>query len=154
MAAPPVEVPCEPSDLARLWAKIEKVPSGCWEWTGGLSAGRYGHLKWGGRLSKAHIVMYELYVSKVPDGLELDHLCENTICVNPDHLEPVTHAENIRRAAPRISAALQAIMECPRGHPYDEANTYIRPNDGHRQCRACQRLRDRRRYHARKQEVA
>lgn len=78
-------------------------------------------------------------------------------CVPTDFarlFESVTYAENMRRATPRVSATLQAITECPSGYPCDEANTYIRFNDGHCQCRACQRLRDRRCCHARNKEVA
>jgi hypothetical protein len=83
----------------------------CWPWTGCRipgPRGGYGIIKGGGVGSRnakpliAHVVSYGFYVGPVPDGLELDHLCANKGCVNPAHLEPVTHAENLRRGFQRI----------------------------------------------------
>lgn len=81
----------------RLWEKVDKTGD-CWLWTRSLTIGnRYGGLSVDGRMRPAHRVAYELTVGPIPDGLELDHLCRNTRCVRPAHLEPVTHRENMRR---------------------------------------------------------
>lgn len=75
--------------------------TGCWQWLHGTNSIGYGQLhvrhSKPRRMAYAHRVYYERHVGPVPDGLELDHLCRNPGCVNPEHLEPVTHAENIRR---------------------------------------------------------
>lgn len=74
--------------------------TGCWLWQRAASNG-YGRLAYRGHLYYAHRVYYELLRGPIPAGLVLDHLCPNTLCVNPDHLEPVTLAENLRRAYAR-----------------------------------------------------
>src|SRR5690606_27089460 len=76
----------------------------------------------------------------IPAGLVIDHLCGNTSCCNPEHLEAVTNAENMRRRAKRSAT-------CASGHPWTPENTYIRPN-GRRDCRACKREASRRAYAA------
>ena len=84
----------------RFWPKVE-FTGFCWNWTAGTSAKGYGCFRLGGHDGKrtsAHRVAYELLVGPIPDGLELDHLCRNRRCVNPDHLEPVTGDENKRRS--------------------------------------------------------
>lgn len=82
----------------RFWRKVQKTP-GCWRWTGAIQSAGYGSIGLGeGRVGSAHRVAYELLVGPIPPGLTIDHLCRNTWCVNPAHLEAVTHQENVRRA--------------------------------------------------------
>lgn len=81
----------------RFWPRVRKVDGACWEWIGARIAAGYG-VFWNGRLNTyAHRFAYELLVGPIPAGLTIDHLCRNTSCVNPAHMEPVTRAENNRR---------------------------------------------------------
>lgn len=108
----------------------------CWEWTGGTSPAGYG--KAGTRL--AHRLVYEMLVGPIPEGLTLDHLCRNRVCVNPDHLEPVTLADNVRRGYGL--AGRWRNTHCKQGHPFDQVNTAypVRSNGKvRRACRACDR---------------
>lgn len=129
----------------RLLDRVSVADSGCWEF-GSLGTDGYGQM-WVGsrtdgtrRLRKAHIIAYEIFVGPVPEGRELDHLCRNRACVNPEHLEPVTHQLNVQRGAQGQRQA--ARTHCPQGHPYSEVNTY-RDRHGKRYCNACRGLRDR-----------
>lgn len=82
-----------------FWTRVRKVESGCWEWTANLTAAGYGMLNVGnGKYGYAHRYSWEHMRGPIPAGLTIDHLCRNRRCVNPDHLEPVTQAENNRRA--------------------------------------------------------
>ena len=86
----------QPGVQERFWAKVRKT-DGCWLWTGSHNGLGYGTIRSVGRKMYVHRYSYELLVGPIPAGLELDHLCRVPGCVNPDHLEPVTHAENLRR---------------------------------------------------------
>lgn len=87
----------------RFTSKICVMPNGCWEWRGTHDKDGYGHFRIGSRTNGslrmvlAHRFAYETLVGPIPEGLQLDHLCRNTPCVNPLHLEVVTLQENIRR---------------------------------------------------------
>lgn len=83
----------------RFWSKVAlpSGPLGCMEWIGACSTNGYGAFWLEGRQGAAHRRAFEVMVGPVPDGMELDHLCANRRCVRPCHLEPVTHAENLRR---------------------------------------------------------
>lgn len=126
------------------WEKIERSESGCWLWTGQVDAAGYG--RWGARTTGsrlAHRRVYELVVGRIPVGLVLDHLCRVRHCVNPEHLEPVTQRENLRRG--NGWAGLQARKtHCPSGHPYEGDNLLV-DGRGHRQCRECRRAAQARR---------
>jgi len=115
------------------------VGDGCWSWVGSTRSG-YGVFSIGGkhrRTMAAHRLVYELLVGPIPEGLQIDHLCRNRGCVRPSHLEPVTAAENVRRA---ILAGSRDKPACKWGHPFNAENTYWHPN-GQRGCRACARER-------------
>ena len=105
---------------------IERIPfSGCWIWMGGLK--KNGYAVSGKHI--AHRLSYEAFKGAIPKGLELDHLCRVPCCVNPWHLEAVTHQENMSRGA------FAKRTHCPQGHPYTPENTYR--YNGKRVCREC-----------------
>jgi HNH endonuclease len=127
----------------RVWPKVRKT-DGCWFWFGAHHVLGYGQIQRGRRgqgSAQAHRVVYELVIGAIPAGLELDHLCRQPSCVRPDHLEPVTPAENKRRAL-SVSNLNAVKATCNQGHPFDDANTYVR-KEGHRMCRTCHRERER-----------
>lgn len=126
---------------ARLWGRVDRsAPNGCWEWLGACGGGGYGQINVDSKPRRAHRVAYELLVGPIPAGLELDHLCRNPRCVNPDHLEPVTGRENLMRAAASQAAQNAAKTHCPQGHPYDMINTrFKRGRYPARVCRECTR---------------
>lgn len=133
----------------RFFAKVDvSTIDQCWLWTAHLNNKGYGEFSFNGKVALAHRVAYELFVEPIPEGLVIDHVrsrgCVSTACVNPAHLEPVTQRENMRRGA------VATATHCSKGHPFNEANTYVRKSG--RYCRAC-RLRSNREYQARKKTL-
>jgi hypothetical protein len=123
----------------RFWPKVD-VSGVCWEWTAGKNVDGYGKFNLAGDEATcvlAHRWLYEHRVGPVPEGMELDHLCRNRACVNPDHLEPVAHVENVLRGVSQW-ALNAAKTHCVKGHPYTPENTARQANGG-RRCRTCQR---------------
>lgn len=82
----------------RRIGRYEVAQNGCWIWRGTVATNGYGRVMFRGRMMAAHRLFFVLHRGPIPEGLELDHLCSTRPCVNPAHLEPVTHMENIRRA--------------------------------------------------------
>lgn len=126
-------------DVLRFLSNIKVTESGCWEWTGHTRKG-YGIFSLGGKSVTAHRVMYELMKDvELSKEVELDHRCFNRKCQNPYHLEIVTGKQNtLRSMGPTAINARK--MECDNGHEFTPENTYIRPDDGARDCRECARL--------------
>lgn len=129
----------------RFWAKVDvRDWQDCWLWQAAVLPSGYGRF---GVNGYAHRYVYELLIGPIPEGLEIDHVaawgCGNPGCVNPLHLEAVTHQENMLRGQ-TVAAASAAKTHCPRHHPYDEANTMTVA--GKRRCRECNRVACRQQY--------
>lgn len=121
----------------RLWSKVNKgAPHGCWEWTGTTARG-YGYMSVDGKPRPVHRIAYELVIGPIPVNRVLDHLCRNRRCCNPDHLEPVTEAENILRGV-GSSARHARKTHCDHGHPLSGDNLRL-TDKGYRRCRQCAR---------------
>ena len=126
----------------RFLSNVDKAgPAGCWQWLAGHSTHGYGRFFNGYRTMQAHRFAYELFVGAIPANFQIDHLCRNVSCVNPEHLEPVTMRENLARAPINgvyVAACIQlSKTHCPHGHPYNAENTSN--YNGTRKCRTCAR---------------
>jgi hypothetical protein len=132
----------------RFWSRVDVGhPLGCWWWTGKVAGNGYGKFPLGRRVldgdrreEYAHRFAYESLIGLIPPGMQLDHLCRNRICINPDHLEVVTPRENTRRGGPARKSV------CVRGHELVGHNIYFSPSTGRRSCRTCRNTVLHRRY--------
>lgn len=126
----------------RLLSKTVKISdTGCWEFKGSLYRNGYGQIWNGKRSEQAHRVSYRLYMSEIPENMEIDHLCRNRCCINPRHLEVVTHRENIARSNTLMGKNARK-THCIRGHALDGDNLIITKQNS-RQCRICSNFRAR-----------
>lgn len=140
---------------AALASGIEVDPAtGCHNWTKNLHVCGYGRVTYRGRSHWTHRAAFEISNGPVPEGLELDHLCRNRACCNPEHLEPVTHKVNtLRGVSPFAENARKT--HCNRGHRLEGDNVRLVERRGtvERHCRTCNRLAVRA-YAARKRQRA
>lgn len=138
------------SPAERFWAKVNydgpmwaEGGTRCWEWTAATKHNGYGVFTLRSGVKRlAHRFAFEEHIQgSIPEGLQIDHLCRNVVCVNPLHLEMVTPRENTLRSE-STSARHARQTHCVHGHLFDEANTYVSPNGRQRSCRACNRRID------------
>lgn len=130
----PLGKPVVATTVERFWQKVD-AEGDCWEWTGARNSAGYGtflDLQLRKSPFRAHRWAWVHLVGEILDGLQLDHLCRNRACVNPDHLEPVTNAENGQRGIRgRLYTPPSA---CRYGHQLNEENLYL-DNKGIRYCK-------------------
>lgn len=134
----------------RLFPRID-ADGPCWLWTGAINPNGYGVINLGGRdagTAPVHRVVWELLVGLIPPGLDLDHLCRIRHCCNPDHLDPVTRAENVARGS--YAAGRPRGFRC--GHPDTPENTA--DTGRNRTCRTCKNATSRRYRAAQKEKAA
>lgn len=132
-------------------AKIEKKESGCWEWLGYRNERNYGQFPLrnhpsGKETWAAHRVSHLLFVGDIPEKYEVDHICFNRACVNPEHLEAVNSKENTKRAR----AVQPRKIVCKHGH-YLLNNVYVKPG-GKRECKTCTDIRNMKNYYKRREQ--
>jgi hypothetical protein len=132
-------------DYERFFSKIYYAPSGCMEWTGGLSIAGYGifYLDSGTRIMRAHRVAYETWNEHAPKGKVIHHICENPKCVNPNHLQALTYEEHIlvSTKCPIYKNAIKT--HCIHGHLLTPDNICLHKVNGKivgRICRECYRM--------------
>lgn len=130
--------PCVPLEI-RLWSRVQKS-KGCWLWLGAHDTKGYGAIGAGGRggkVLKVHALVYTLLVADIPQSNEIHHKCENVGCCNPDHLISLTRKEHgsIPHSNRKKPPLRKKGTHCAKGHPFDEANTYVWK--GQRGCRTC-----------------
>ena len=131
-------------NISYFFSKVYEAPSGCWLMTGAKN--RDGYSRYSGK--KGHQVMYSIFYREAPKELEIDHLCQVRGCVNPLHLEAVSHKENVRRGRLGETTASRQLSKkvCKNGHLYTAQNTYFDPKiygtqkSPSRHCKICKKI--------------
>ena len=129
----------QPQTPKNLLKNVRVTKNGCWNWQQWIDKLGYGQVSFQGKVHLAHRVFFLVFTGELPK--ELDHLCDNRRCCNPEHLKPVTHYENLMRGN-GMGAINRDKTHCIRGHKFTPKNTYL-PKNGQRQCRKCNNLRNR-----------
>lgn len=134
----------------RITANIVVAPNACHIWCGTLhQTGGYPRVRHNGKIRRTHRLAFEAWKGPIPHGLEIDHVCRQRTCVNPDHLEAVTKAVNLERADNNRRIVAMNIWRdrthCAYGHPFSGANLGLHKN-GVRYCKTCRAERDRARW--------
>jgi hypothetical protein len=115
---------------------------GCWEWKAKSFVSGYGGFPINGKVKIASRLSYQyFYGVGIPEGMVIDHICRNRPCVRPDHLRIVTTRINAIENSTAPSALNAIKTHCPRGHEYNEVNTYYGSNG--RCCRKCMAMHQR-----------
>ena len=115
----------------RFFSKLDKTPSGCWEWNAGKNAAGYGVFCYSGKSMLAHRASYIIFSGDIPEGNHILHSCDNPACVNPEHLRPGTDADNVADKMSRNRHAAQSRTHCKNGHEYDAYG------NNQRKCNTC-----------------
>ena len=125
--------------IERFWAKVEKTDT-CWFWTAAVDDDGYGRFA----NLRTHQIAYILTIGPIPAGKELNHTCQHRSCVNPDHLEALTHTEHMRKTPGTYGYKWAHRTHCLKGHPLTEDNLvpFLRKK-GQRRCRQCAIEKDR-----------
>lgn len=121
---------CYENPEKRFWEKV-LITNSCWEWVGSKNSEGYGNFSYKGKTVSAHRLSYEFIKGEIDPGKEIDHLCKNKSCVNPEHLESVAHKINISRA----SFYGRFKTKCKNGHDLIEGNIFY--SGENRRCRIC-----------------
>lgn len=123
-----------------FWKHVDRSggDNACWPWTSWMNSKGYGKFKLCGWHSSAHRIAYAVTHGEIPEGYDIDHICNNRACCNPSHLQAISHRENVLRSENTIAGRQSRQTHCKRGHPLSGDNLLMEGNK--RFCRECKRL--------------
>lgn len=130
---------------------VPEPNTGCHIWIGATTIAGYGIINIKKKILSAHRVSYFLNKGDIPDGLVIDHICDNKFCINPDHLQPKTQLDNLLRSNSASMVNLRK-THCNKGHEFTESNTIINKN-GSRDCKICVKAKKKRHYNNRREHI-